>query len=162
MSKARKNIGKDGLGQLKIFDLIEEVSRKQAEASPSVSTAGKSSIDAAIRAIITASLKRAAGSRYEMAARMSEILGVEITKAMLDSWSAESKENHRFPLVYVAAFCQATGDYSLVRYAAELCGGYYIEDEDALRLALGRIEEEKDRLAKEESIIRGLLDGRNR
>jgi hypothetical protein len=160
MSKARKNIGKSSLGQLNIFDLIEEVSRKQEEASSSVSTAGKSSIDAAIRAIITASLKKASGSRYEMAARMSEILGVEITKAMLDSWSAESKENHRFPLVYTAAFCQAIGDFSLVRYAAELCGGYYIEDEDALRLALGRIHEERERLDRDEGIIRGLLEGK--
>ncbi len=155
-----KKAPKIGTGQLNIFDLIKEVSRRQAEASAHPQTAGKASIDAAIRAIISSALKRCPLSRYEVAAKMSEILGVEITKAQLDSWSAESKDQHRFPLVYAGAFCQATGDKALARYMAELCGGYYIEGEDAVRLELGKIEEEKERLARRESAIREFLNGR--
>lgn len=157
MPKLARNISTD---QLNIFDLIKEVSRKQAEAAAHPQTAGKASIDAAIRHIVSAALKRCPLSRYEVAARMSEILGVEITKAQLDSWSAESKEQHRFPLVYAGAFCHAAGDKALVRYVAELCGGYYIEGEDAIRLELGKIEEEKERLAARERAIREFLGGR--
>jgi hypothetical protein len=148
--------------QLDIFDLIKEVSRKQAEAAEDPSTNGKASIDAAVRSLVSQALKRNRGSRYDVAARMSEILGVEISKAQLDAWSAESKENHRFPLVYAAAFCEATGDKALVRYIAKLCGGYFIEGEDALRLELGRIEEQKADLQKRERAVREFLESLGR
>ncbi len=154
MSKSRKRIDN---GQINIFEVIENLSRKQAEARTEPETQGKASIDAAVRSIITEALKRTKSSRYEVAARMSEILGVEITKAQLDAWSAESKENHRFPFIYTGAFCQAAGDYALVRYVAELCGGYFIESKDALYLRLGRIEKSKEELAGEERIIREML-----
>lgn len=157
-----KKAPKIDTGQLDIFELIKEVSRRQAEAAAHPETTGKASIDAAIRAIISSALKRCQLDRYEVAAKMSSILGVEITKAQLDSWSAESKENHRFPLVYAGSFCQATGgDKALARYMAELCGGYYIEGEDAVRLELGKIEEEKERIARREAAIREFLNGRS-
>lgn len=150
------------MSQLNIFDLIKEISKKQAEASLQPQTIGKASIDAAVRAIISNALKRCPLSRYEVAAKMSEILGVEITKAQIDSWSAESKENHRFPFIYTGVFCKVTGDKSLARYMAELCGGYFIEGEDAIRLELGRIEEQKHELAKKERAIREFLEGLRR
>lgn len=150
--------GRIDTSQLNIFDLIKEISKKQAEASLHPQTFGKASIDAAVRALISESLKKCPLSRYEVAAKMSEILGVEITKAQIDSWSAESKENHRFPYIYTGAFCQVTGDKSLARYMAELCGGYFIEGEDAVRLELGKIEEQKQELAKREKAIREFLE----
>lgn len=150
------------IGQLNIFDLIKEISRKQLEALSHPQTAGKASIDAAVRALISEALKHCTLSRYDVAAKMSEILGVEITKSQIDSWSAESKENHRFPYIYTGAFCQATGDKSLARYMAELCGGYYIEGEDALNLELGKIEVEKERIAQREGAIREFFNGKVR
>jgi len=152
------NKKKIDIRQLDIFSLIEELSRKQAEAAASPSINGKASIDATVRAIISDSLKRSPLSRYEVAARMSEILGVEITKSQIDAWSAESKENHRFPFVYTASFCMATGDKTLVRYMAQLCEGYFIEGREALHLELGRIEEQKAELQKKESLIRETLE----
>lgn len=154
MSKSRKNLDP---GQVSLFDLIERVSADQAAAATDISTEGKASIDAAIRAIITEALKRCPLSRYEVAAKMSVILGVSITKEQIDSWSAESKQKHRFPLVYVGAFCQAAGDFEIARYMAKLCGGYFIESKDALFLRLGRLEKRKEELASEEKIIRDML-----
>ncbi|MDA8082318.1 MAG: hypothetical protein M0024_01505 [Nitrospiraceae bacterium] len=155
MSKSSRRIVQ---AQLNIFDLIQEVSQKQAEAAAHPQTAGKASIDAAVRHLITDALKRCLLDRYEVAAKMSSILGVEITKAQLDSWSAESKENHRFPYIYIGAFCQASGCKALARYMAELCGGYFIEGEDAIRLELGKIEEEKADIANRERAIRAYLE----
>ena len=142
------------IGQLRIFDLIRMVEDRQASAAPSLMPGGKASIDIAVRSIITSSLKSSPLSRFEVAANMSDTLNVEITKAQLDSWSAESKEGHRFPLVYTAAFCQATGNYTLVRYIAELCGGYFIEGGDAIDLTLGRIEKEIRKLEGKRSALR--------
>jgi hypothetical protein len=146
------------IGQLDIFSLIEELSRKQAEVVTSPAIQGKASIDAAVRSLISDALKKSPLSRYEIAARMSDLLGVEITKAQIDAWSAESKEHHRFPLVYIGAFADATINKSLARYVAQLCGGHFIEGEDAVRLELGRIEEQKAELQRKEQAIRAFLD----
>lgn len=159
-----KSVKKIDLGQRNIFDIVSGLSERQSAVSAPAPCRDKISVDAAIRALISDALKRSPLSRYEVAARMSEALGVEITKAQLDSWSAESKENHRFPLVYAAAFCNAVADTSLVRYLAELCGGYYIEGEEAVHLALGRIEREEEALRKKKQILRQIIgqggDGR--
>jgi len=154
MAKLQKDID---TGQLNIFDLIKEISRKQAESSASVSKAGKFNIDVRLREMLSESLKRCPLSRYEVAGKMSELLGVEISKSQLDSWTAESKENHRFPFAYAGAFCEATGDKSIIRLLADLCGGYFIEGEDAIRLELGRIEEQKQELLRRERAIREFL-----
>jgi len=143
--------------QLDIFTLIEELSKKQAEVNPSSSISGKVSIDAAVRSIISDAIKRCPLNRFEVPAKMSEILGVEITKSQLDSWSAESKENHRFPFVYTGAFCQATCDKTLARYMAKLCEGYFIEGKEALYMELGRIQEQRKDLDSREELIKSTL-----
>jgi hypothetical protein len=116
-------------------------------------------ISRSIRAIITDSLRQSPKSRHQVAARMSELLGREITKAQLDAFSAESKENHRFPLEYLPAFVEATGDRSLIRFIAEKCMGYYIENADALHLELGRIHEQEKVLKDRKRIISSILGG---
>jgi hypothetical protein len=143
--------------QLDIFSLIEELSKKQARTAASPSINGKASIDAAVRASISDALKHSPLSRYEVAAKMSEILGVEITKSQIDSWSAESKENHRFPFVYAGAFCTATNDKALARYMAQLCEGYFIEGKEALYMELGKIEDQKRGLTRKENLIKQTL-----
>jgi hypothetical protein len=100
----------------------------------------------AIRCRITAALKRCPLSRHHVAAKMDELLGKDITKAMLDSWSAESKEAHRFPLEYLPAFVEATGDRSLLRMICELSGGRFVDNDETLKLELGRISAQEQSL----------------
>lgn len=142
---------------LDVFGLIREVSQRQAETAGPLVESGKFNIDIRLRELLSAALKRSHLSRYEVAGKMSELMGVEITKAQLDSWTAESKECHRFPFAYAAAFCAVTGDRSILRLVADLCGGYFIDGEDALRLELGKIEEEKEHIAERETAIREFL-----
>ncbi len=159
MTKSIKKL--DNRNQLNIFDIIEQIESKRCEAQP-VSKAGKYDWDKRLRSLISEVLKASPYSRYEIAARMSELLGKSISKEQIDSWSAESKENHRFPLVYLPAFVMATGDSRIMRELAELCNGHFIESEDALRLELGRIEEQKRELVKKERTIKGFLDSQKR
>ncbi len=159
MTKLIKKI--DNRNQLNIFELIEQIEMKRRQAEP-VSKAGKYDWDKRLRSLISEALKASPYSRYEVAARMSELLGKSISKEQMDSWSAESKENHRFPLVYLPAFTVSTGDSRIMRELAELCNGHFIESEDALRLELGRIEEAKRELVKKERTIKGFLDGQKR
>lgn len=99
-----------------------------------------------LKSAISSSLKRSPLSRYEVAARMSQKLNTDITKSMLDSWSAESKEWHRIPAEYVPAFCAATGSaevmFVLVR---PITGVHLIETHDLLQIELQRaLEKVKD------------------
>lgn len=88
---------------------------------------------------------------------MSILIGREITKTQLDSWSAESKDGHRFPLAYFPAFMEATGDRSILKMLCRKSHGHYIEGSDAIRLELGRIKEEQRDLQKKEKAIRDFL-----
>jgi hypothetical protein len=91
---------------------------------------------------------------------MSEVLGFEITKSMIDSWTAESREGvYRFPACYLPAFCHVVGNLEPLRILADLLGVYVIEGEEALLTELGRIEEQKQKLSEKEKAIKSILQG---
>ena len=92
--------------QKSLLDIIEE---KEMVLNLDIATA--------IRQAVSEAIRTSGRSRWQIAAAMSECLGREITKAQIDSFSAESKEGHRFPLEYVPAFCHATRNYDLVALA---------------------------------------------
>ncbi len=154
MSKRQKRLDKADHSQLDLFAVIERLSQD----AKSLSTkAGAFNMDARVRALLSDALKRCPQSREVVAGKMSELTAMEITKSQLDSWSAESKENHRFPFVYAAAFCEATGDVEILRLVAEMTGCYLLKGEDALFTELGRIEKMKEDLVKKERLVRQTL-----
>ena len=142
-------------GQLNLFDIIKKVSQEEKNLA---SKAGSFNIDARIRAMLSDALKKCPLSREVVAGKMSELLSVEITKSQLDSWTAESKENHRFPFAYSSAFCEATGNVDIFRTAVEMVGCYLLKGEDALLTELGRIGKQKEEIAKKERLIRQTLE----
>lgn len=157
MANRRKNLDTVP-GQTSLFDLIRQVSEQQKAVSFEADTPGRLNLDAAIREMVSEALKRTEKSRYQVAAEMSRLLGREITKAMLDSWSAESKENHRFPVAYLTAFEVATGDKAILRLLCEMAGGFFIAGEDALYTELGKIDQMKRDLAAKEKLIKQTLE----
>lgn len=135
MTKCKKKLD---IGQATIFDLLSEIQ----EQSVIVTSPGSMDIDSRFRAAISEALKACRLSRFGVAARMSELTGTEITKSMLDSWTAESKENHRFPAIYLPAFCEATGNHEPLRMLSSLVGVFILPGPEALRAEIRRIEEE--------------------
>jgi hypothetical protein len=152
MAKLKKKIDP---GQLSLFDILANLQSKSTP--PSGCRPASFNIDIQFREEISLGLKKSSFSRYQVAARMSELLGVEVSKAQLDSWTAESKENHRFPAAYLPAYCEATGDKEVLRIMAELLGCYVIESRDALLTQLGKIKEEKRELTDQERTIHRIL-----
>ncbi len=146
---------KDTPGQLNLWDVVKRVTQEERDL---VTKAGSFNIDTKIRALLSDALKRCPLSREVVAGKMSELLGVEITKSQLDSWTAESKENHRFPYAYAPAFCEATGNAEIFRVAAEMVGCYLLRGEDALLTELGRIQKQKEEISKKEKLIRNTLE----
>lgn len=130
----------------------EELSRQSV--SPQL---GSLDIDTELRHAISEDIKHAVVpctgrelSRYDIAARMSEYVGHEITKSQLDNWSAEAHQKHRFPAQYLPAFVIATGGQ---RRAFEVLsrksGLFALPGPEALRAEIQRLDEEEKRIKAE-------------
>lgn len=153
--------GSNGGAQINIFDWIKQA-EELAQQSKQKHTEGSLNIDAALRAAITEDIKNAHNdegrmlSRYEVAAKMSELTAVDITKTMLDNYTASSHEAHRFPVQFLPALIIATGGQ---RRAFELLsrtsGLFALPGPDALRAEVQRIEERitKDQKEKEKRMM---------
>lgn len=146
-------------GQLSLFDFVKEIQEgieaqeKKTEIDP-----GSLNVSVQLRNELSEGLKRSMLSRYQTAARMSELTGAEITKSQLDSWTAESKEYHRFPAEYLPAFCYATGYKKPLKIMAKMVQCYLLESEEALLAELGKIDQTKKDLARREKTVRNLLE----
>jgi len=132
MAKSHKRID----GQMSIFDLLASFQ------SPPEPHPGGLNIKYEFQGIISDAIKHRRLSRWEIAGRMSMLLNREITKYQLDSWTAESKEQHRFPAEYLPAFCQAVGSYEPLRFLAEKAGVFVLPGPEALRAEIQRLDEE--------------------
>jgi len=130
MSKSRKRI--DG-NQLSLLDLLEKI-------NPTTQTPSEGSLDVKnhfLSSIINA-IKNCSMSRWEIAGKMSALLGVEISKFQVDAWTAESKEKHRFPAIYLPAFCQAVGDFTPLTILAEKAGVFVLPGREVLNAELAK------------------------
>jgi hypothetical protein len=94
--------------------------------------------DAVVRGLITDSIKRSNKSRDAIAEEMSQLTGQKITLRMLNAYTAEAAERHRFPLSFARAFCVAVSDWLLLTFIAERAGFRLIDSRDAQVLEVGR------------------------
>jgi hypothetical protein len=123
--------------------------------------AGSLNFDYELRATISRALKECPMGRPHVAARMSELTGDDISFHMLNAWSAESKENHRFPFGYAAAFCQATGTLYLLELLARKLGALILVGNEARDAELGLVRRRlKELQAKERELLRDARCGR--
>ncbi len=140
MAKSKKQFDR----QLSFFDAL-----KTFQEAPLPKPAGSFDIDRQFREAISAALKACPLSVYHVAARMSELVGQEITASMIYSWQADSKENHRFPAIFLPAFCEAVGSIVPLDVLGRLLGVFVLPGTDALRAEIRRLEEEIGRKQSE-------------
>lgn len=126
-----------------------------------VPTGGSLNFDAQICATLSETLKHCPKDRYRVAADMSRLLAREISKHMLDAYTAESRDAYNFPLNYVAAFEVATASFALTQLLAKLRGCRILVGEDALLAELGKIEREEQALTQRKQAIRAYLKGKH-
>lgn len=97
-----------------------------------------------LRALLSQVLKHCPHSRYQVAARMSELLGADVSKFQLDAWTAESREPWRFPLEYAPAFEAACESFALTEWLADKRGGQVLFGKEALMAEMGRLQRQHD------------------
>lgn len=153
--KNEKNRKKQESLQTNIFDWLkkaEDLSRQTANPPQ-----GSLDIDTELRAAVSEDIKHAKDqtgrelSRHQIAARMSELTGQEITASMLYNWTAEAHERHRFPCQFLPAFINSTGQRRAFEVLSRKSGLFALPGPEALRAEIQRLDEDLKKIQKEKS-----------
>ncbi len=111
-----------------------------------------------LKAAMREALKGCGLSREQVVDRMNELASLEglstggrakrVTLPLLDKWVAEGAPEHVIPTKFIPIFCEATGDYGVLRVLARCLGLAVIGPEEQKLLEWARAEVEKRRIAK--------------
>lgn len=99
--------------------------------------------------------------RFDVAAKMSKLLGREVSKHMLDAYTAESREDHIPPFDTAIAFDLAIGSSALAEFFAKKVGAKLVYGKEALDAKLGKLERVRDEAAKEIKRIKKAMGERD-
>jgi len=139
--------------QLNLLDFLKDLRPKNTEFS-------SFNIDLRFREALREAIKESPHSRVQIAMKMTELLGREITKNMIDSWTAESREGlNNIWAVDLPAFCHAVGSIEPHRVLVDPNGCFVVQGEDALQMELSKVEAEKQRLSEKGKAIKTILQG---
>lgn len=95
--------------------------------------------------------------RYEVALQMTKLLGREISKHMLDAYTAESREDHIPPLDTAIAFDTVIGSPVLLDLCASKLGARVSVGKEILHTQLGKLERVRDEATKQIKHIKQTL-----
>ena len=91
-----------------------------------------------IRVVLADSIRRSGKTREQIAEEMSYLVGREVTARMLYGFTADSKDDYRWPAELDRAFAVATGDDRILKCRVEAAGYKAISGNDIDLLELGR------------------------
>jgi hypothetical protein len=115
--------------------------------------------DALIRGVLGESIQRCSKSRAQIADEMSVLVGREVTERQLNNYTAQSREQFRWPAELTRAFCFVTGDDRLLRALPEAAGLRVIAGTEGDLLDLGRSYLTRKRAERAMSAIEQRLEG---
>jgi hypothetical protein len=142
MSKRKRKIDNR---QMSLLDVLKSVSAADTEASQE----GHFDIANKLRLALIAAIKQCSLSRHQIAGEMSHLLGHEVSKTTIDTWTAESKERNRIPAEYLPAFCRVTGDREPIRLLAERGDMFAMPGPEALRAEIQKFTEQESKARAE-------------
>jgi glutathione S-transferase len=102
----------------------------------------------AVRRLLSDAVKASPYNASQIAVRMTDLIGAQITEHQLHAWTAPSREGWRFPLEYLPAFEAAAETHAITAWLADTRGGRLLVGRDALNAELGRLERMRDEAAK--------------
>lgn len=92
--------------------------------------------------------------RGDIARRMSDYLGENVTKNMLNAYASEAREDHTIPFLRLLAMVHVTGDVRLLQLGAELFGHSVIEDRWLPWVDVGQLADRKEHIDREYEYVR--------
>lgn len=103
---------------------------------------------AQMSSLVGRALKAADGDRIEVAARITRLTGVEVSKYMLDAYASEGRETFNLPGWLIAPFETACRTHELTNWLVGLRGGRMLLGREVLNAELGRLEHIRDEAAR--------------
>lgn len=82
--------------------------------------------------------------RYEVAARASRLAGRDVSKAMLDGYTSEAREEFNLPLWLAPVLETACSSTALTNWLAKVRGGRVVHGAETLDAEIGRAEFERE------------------
>lgn len=114
---------------------------------------GSMALEAELKASLSEGIRKSGLSRYEIAGRISELIGWDLTKSMLDAYTAESHDAHRVPAEIVPAFCVVTGYWRPLHLLAEEGEGRFLESEHAVYAEIAALDRRIRELQQERKAL---------
>lgn len=139
MARRKQKIDGRMENQISLFDMIEEISPEKF-AQPDFQIETKP-LGLRIKEAISDAITHSGLKRYDIAGRMSEHLGTEITDSMLNSWTAESKEGYRMPAEYIPIFCKLTQDFKPLEVLAAAAGAHLAKTDEIFFMEMGKLQQ---------------------
>ena len=102
----------------------------------------------AVRRLMADAIKASPHNAAQIAARMAELTGQNITEHQLHAWTAPSREAWRAPLEFIPAFEASAETTALTAWLAGVRGGRLLIGREALNAELGRLERQRDEAAR--------------
>lgn len=131
MAPRKKSIDKDQMILDLFADMVESLSLQGG------SQEHLSDFEFSFRRELKAAIDESGMDRYEVAARMSRLLGREITKTHIDQWTAMSTVQRRIHADSLKALCEITGNWSALKLLVESCGFRMLTQDEAIYAEYG-------------------------
>lgn len=121
--------------------------------SPVKGVAELAGFERQVNALVGTILNSDPRSRYEIAAKMSELLDEDVSKAMLDAYASPAREDHRVPFSRLGALVIVTNRQDLLRpLLAKMGIGALIGEE----VNIARIGQLERKIAEAQAEMRAL------
>lgn len=97
---------------------------------------------------VALTLRECSKTRDDLAAEMSAWLGEEVSKASLDAYASQAREDHTISYLRLLALVHATGDTRLLQLGAELFGMTVIDNTYLPWVEVGQLAVTKEEIGK--------------
>lgn len=125
-------------------------------------TAKFSDVGLLIRAALVHCITSSPLKRYDITARISELIDREVTKDMLDKYTAESAKYHRVPADLIPAICYVTQCNEPIEVLARACAGRFSPPAETLAAELEKLKVRRQALDQEIHDVEQQMKGQRR
>lgn len=122
--------------------------------TPATMDADLAGLDRLIAASVADMLKNDPRSRHEVAGAMSGLLGDEVTKAMLDAYASEARDNHNISASRLLAIIAVTERFDIADVLLRRIGASVLVGEELLLARLGNAKAQRAKLDEEIRTLR--------
>ncbi|MGO4699841.1 hypothetical protein [Dyella sp. 2RAB6] len=124
---------------------------------PAATLPGSMDYRTTVAHLLSEMFRESGKDRQSVAADMTRLAGKEVSKYMLDGYTAESRDEFNIPAYLMPVAEAACQSFIYSNWLASVRGGRLLIGQDALAAELGRIERERDELATRARYLRETL-----